>query len=264
MREHPEYKYRPRRKPKPLVKKDGTSRYGFPLPFFPPGIDPMLAARSFAFSPHYAAALAAATAFGAPSTPSSNILSPNEIINPFSALPMGSTAIPPRVSAASSSRLGRGNENLNMVRTKTRERSDTSSPSMVYPSYSTVNPQEGFLAFMQKYHEEQTNMLANAQKLPSQTDSESLKRNETCKVIKASKVEDTDEDMDDRGAYDEDEESIGGDSEEDELLDVDGNEVVEKTSYFCNEKKADTIISSKIILGKYFIEDIFACNVLSH
>ena len=115
---------------------------------------------------------------------------------------------------------------------------------------------------MQKYHEEQTNMLANAQKLPSQTDSESLKRNETCKVIKASKVEDTDEDMDDRGAYDEDEESIGGDSEEDELLDVDGNEVVEKTPYFCNEKKADTIISSKIILGKYFIEDIFACNVL--
>ena len=249
MREHPEYKYRPRRKPKPHVKKDGTSRYGFPLPFFPPGIDPMLAARSFAFSPHYAAALAAATAFGAPSTSPSNILSPNEIINPFSALPMGSTVIPPTVSAASSSRLGKVNENHNMTRTKIRERADASSPSSMYPSYSSVNPQEGFLAFMQKYHEEQTNMLANAQKLPSQTNSESTKRNETCKVMKANKAEETDEDMDDRGVYDEDEESIGGDSEEDELLDVDGNEVVEKTAYFGNEKKADTIISSKIILG---------------
>ena len=105
------------------------------------------------------------------------------------------------------------------------------------------------MAFMQKYHEEQTNMLANAQKLPSQTNSEPTKRNETSKVIKANKAEEKDEDMDDGGVYDEDEESIGGDSEEDELLDVDGNEVVEKTAYFCNEKKADTIISSKIILG---------------
>ena len=253
MREHPEYKYRPRRKPKPLVKKDGTSRYGFPLPFFPPGIDPMLAARSFAFSPHYAAALAAATAFGAPSTPSSNILSPNEILNPFSALPVGSTVVPPTVSAATSSRLGRGNESPNMARTKIRERSDASSPSMVHPSYGSVNPQEGFLAFMQKYHEEQTNMLANAQKLPPRTNSESTKRNETSKVFKANKAEATEEDMDDRGAYDEDEESIGGDSEDDELLDVDGNEVVEKIAYFCNEKKADNNISSETILGQYFI-----------
>ena len=67
------------------------------------------------------------------------------------------------------------------------------------------------------------------------------------------KAEETEEDMDDRGAYDEDEESIGGDSEDDELLDVDGNEVVEKTAYFCNEKKADNNISSETILGQYFI-----------
>ena len=41
MKEHPDYKYRPRRKPKPLLKKD-LGRYPFPFPFMSnPGLDPM-------------------------------------------------------------------------------------------------------------------------------------------------------------------------------------------------------------------------------
>ena len=44
MKEHPDYKYRPRRKPKPLnasggPKKEAT-KYSFPLPLMPPGFDP--------------------------------------------------------------------------------------------------------------------------------------------------------------------------------------------------------------------------------
>ena len=46
MKEHPDYKYRPRRKPKPMnqsgaVKKE-TAKYSFPLPvpLIPPGFDP--------------------------------------------------------------------------------------------------------------------------------------------------------------------------------------------------------------------------------
>lgn len=40
MKEHPDYKYRPRRKPKSLVKKD--SKYGFSIsPILSPGIDPI-------------------------------------------------------------------------------------------------------------------------------------------------------------------------------------------------------------------------------
>ncbi|XP_013776915.1 transcription factor Sox-14-like [Limulus polyphemus] len=38
MREHPEYKYRPRRKPKPQMKKPET--YPFPLPYIPGHMDP--------------------------------------------------------------------------------------------------------------------------------------------------------------------------------------------------------------------------------
>ena len=52
MKEHPDYKYRPRRKPKSLVKKDPPSavppmpgKYNMSLhPFFPPGLDPSSAA----------------------------------------------------------------------------------------------------------------------------------------------------------------------------------------------------------------------------
>ena len=42
MKEHPDYKYRPRRKPKPLMKKE-LGRYPFPFPFVsgPGGLDPM-------------------------------------------------------------------------------------------------------------------------------------------------------------------------------------------------------------------------------
>ena len=45
MKEHPDYKYRPRRKPKPLsasgspIKKE-AAKYSFPLPLIPPGFDP--------------------------------------------------------------------------------------------------------------------------------------------------------------------------------------------------------------------------------
>jgi transcription factor SOX1/3/14/21 (SOX group B) len=37
MKEHPDYKYRPRRKPKSLLKKD---KYAFPIPMIP-GINPI-------------------------------------------------------------------------------------------------------------------------------------------------------------------------------------------------------------------------------
>ena len=39
MKEYPDYKYRPRRKPKPLIKKD-LCRYPFPF-ITPPGLDPL-------------------------------------------------------------------------------------------------------------------------------------------------------------------------------------------------------------------------------
>ena len=64
MKEHPEYKYRPRRKPKPLMKKGGAgggdhhggnhSKFSIPLHFFPPGFDAAAASAALArsFFPH--------------------------------------------------------------------------------------------------------------------------------------------------------------------------------------------------------------------
>ena len=69
MKEHPDYKYRPRRKPKSLLKKD---RYAFPLPF-QPILDPLTkypslaSARSF-MSPEYTQTMKARSFMGTTST----------------------------------------------------------------------------------------------------------------------------------------------------------------------------------------------------
>lgn len=71
MKEHPDYKYRPRRKPKSLLKKD---RYAFPLPF-QPILDPLTkyptlslpSARSF-MSPDYSATVKAGSFMASTST----------------------------------------------------------------------------------------------------------------------------------------------------------------------------------------------------
>ena len=73
MKEHPDYKYRPRRKPKPSVANTKTT-YSFPMPYSMPhhhqhpaaGLDPL----SWLSAAQHAAAVASSS--GAPSTSSSN------------------------------------------------------------------------------------------------------------------------------------------------------------------------------------------------
>ena len=69
MKEHPDYKYRPRRKPKPMnqssgIKKETAAKYSFPLPvpLIPPGFDPC------AFSAMARSIFATPTAATAPPT----------------------------------------------------------------------------------------------------------------------------------------------------------------------------------------------------
>ena len=223
MREHPEYKYRPRRKPKPLVKKDGTSKYGFPLPFFPPGIDPIMAARSFAFSPHYAAALAAATAFGAHSNPANNILSANDIINPFSTLPVPSSPVQSAMSPTNTATrmLGEGDPS-NVLKNKSIGTSDASNLLSFYPQTMPINSQEGFLEFVQKYQQEQNVRSSNPQKINPSLITSPAKTKDELKM----KADDIDRDAEkEEDDDDNDDESMGDASDEDELLDVDGNEM---------------------------------------
>ena len=227
MREHPEYKYRPRRKPKPLVKKDGTSKYGFPLPFFPPGIDPIMAARSFAFSPHYAAALAAATAFSAHSTPGNNIVSANELINPFASIPVPTNPVHSTLSPSNTvARILGESDSTSILKNKSNVTADANNPLSLYPHKVSLNSQEGFLEFVQKYQMEHNVGLASANKvtsnifpLPSKiNDISSMNKEITMKTNE--KIGEENREGDDDG----DEESMEDESDEDELLDVDGNE----------------------------------------
>ena len=224
MREHPEYKYRPRRKPKPLVKKDGSSKYGFPLPFFPPGMDPIMAARSFAFSPHYAAALAAATAFGAHSNPANNILSANDLINPFSTLPVPANPVHPTMSPTNTtSRILAESDPSNILKNKSIATTESTNVLNLYSRNIPLNSQEGFLEFVQKYQLEQNGRLSSPQKVPSNLIPSPSKIND----IPPSNMEIQIKTNDEQGERDEndgdDDESMDDDSDTEEFLDVDGN-----------------------------------------
>ena len=227
MREHPEYKYRPRRKPKPLVKKDGTSKYGFPLPFFPPGIDPIMAARSFAFSPHYAAALAAATAFSAHSTPGNNAVSANELINPFASIPVPTNPVHSTLSPSNTvTRILGENDSTSILKNKSNVITDANNPFSLYPPKVSLNSQEGFLEFVQKYQIEHNVGLASSNKVASNVFQSPSKINDISSINKEmemktnEKVEEENREGDDDG----EDESMEDDSDEDEVLDVDGNE----------------------------------------
>ena len=252
MREHPEYKYRPRRKPKPLVKKDGTSKYGFPLPFFPPGIDPIIAARSFAFSPHYAAALAAATAFGNHSSPANSILTTNEILNPFSALPVG----PPPVSSALPSnpapRLAGESEATSMFKNKIIGTSEAPNLFNMYPQNTSLGSQEGFLAFVQKYHEEQNEILSSSQKSNLILNPALTKTKEAACVDKERPIKflgKEREETKDTGDNEDDDDSVDDESEDDEFLDVDGNEAGHQNYRDSENKKMSPKINPSLPVG---------------
>jgi hypothetical protein len=252
MREHPEYKYRPRRKPKPLVKKDGTSKYGFPLPFFPPGIDPILAARSFAFSPHYAAALAAASAFGSHSFSANSVLSTNEILNPFSALPVGPTHVPSAVHSNTAPRLTGESEPTAMFKNKILGTSETPNLFNMYPQNTALGSQEGFLAFVQKYHEEQNEILSNSQKANLILNPTLTKTKEAASVDKEHQTQllgKEREETKDTGDNENDDDSVDEESEEDEFLDVDGNEARHQNYCDSESKKISPRTNRALTIG---------------
>ena len=95
MKEHPEYKYRPRRKPKPLMKKgdSATSKFAIPLHFFPPGFDAAAASAALARS-----FFAASNATGSATTSSSHVTPPS-LLPPLSTSP---TVAPSSALSASS------------------------------------------------------------------------------------------------------------------------------------------------------------------
>ena len=252
MREHPEYKYRPRRKPKPLVKKDGTSKYGFPLPFFPPGIDPILAARSFAFSPHYAAALAAATAFGSHSIPANSIFSTNEILNPFSALPVGPSPVSSAVHSNTVPRLTGESEPTTMFKNKMIGTSEAPNLFNIYPQNTALGSQEGFLAFVQKYHEEQNEILSNSQKANLILNPTLTKTKEAASVDKERQTQlltKEREETRNTGDNEDNDDSVDDESEDDEFLDVDGNEARHQNYCDLENKKINPRTNSAHKIG---------------
>ena len=248
MREHPEYKYRPRRKPKPLVKKDGCSKYGFPLHFFPPGMDPIIAARSFAFSPHYAAALAAATAFGTHSGQAGSILSPNDMMSHFSSIPLTSNA-PTKEEAPHNHRLLGGAGTMPSLKDKVIGHSEPCNLPTLHPQYSSLNHHEGFLAFVQKYHEEQNKLILSSQKTATHSKinpvGEDIVANTSHEIQRNTPEE---RDVDESNEYMDD----ASDEEEDEFLDVDGNEVDSRQNDQCSQIRIfEQNVTSKISTGMY-------------
>ncbi|XP_066542746.1 transcription factor Sox-21-B [Hoplias malabaricus] len=69
MKEHPDYKYRPRRKPRPLLKKEGKFGLGGPFGLEPEGLKAVFPGPSLSESDKAAAAAAAARVFLSPSAP---------------------------------------------------------------------------------------------------------------------------------------------------------------------------------------------------
>ncbi|KAK2150681.1 hypothetical protein LSH36_395g00000, partial [Paralvinella palmiformis] len=80
MKEHPDYKYRPRRKPKSLLKKD---KYAFPIPVLP-GIGPGYGGLPPAFAPMPTTSSAAETLAAAASEKARAFLPPSSLAFPFS------------------------------------------------------------------------------------------------------------------------------------------------------------------------------------
>ena len=105
MKEHPDYKYRPRRKPKSMIKKD---KYPFPYPFLP-GYGPHMAAPypSMGFAPPPPAPSAAETlaAVAAQEKSRAALFQPPQLPSHHQQLPQQhpqSTSSPPRLDSTTS------------------------------------------------------------------------------------------------------------------------------------------------------------------